>query len=272
MEEALRHLLATYRPGDTLPPQRELALTFDVSRYTVQRVLRRFTDEGWIESRQGSGIRVLRAPSTPGAQPLPRQSGSVTLGPLISKAFERPEVSLDVYSLTSESLVGHVRVQAERIMAGEIEPERVSVRMLLPWEERPLEYPRAKDPDDLRIWERWRTMTRQRQAEMRSMVRQLSDRVPVELEIRKAPMTPQFKLYVLNGSEMLYGPYKVIPWDIPLDDGSVVPSLDVLGLGSILSYHAREDDDDSHDSSFFRSTQEQFESFWTHLGIPGGTH
>ncbi|MFE7836339.1 GntR family transcriptional regulator [Streptomyces sp. NPDC057474] len=271
VEEALRHLLATRRPGDVLPPQRELAVTFDVSRYTLQRVLGKFTDEGWIKSVQGSGMTVLRVPNAPQVSPQPGRVGSVMLGPLISKAFEQPEVSLDVYSLTSETLVGHVRVQAERIMAGEIAPERVTVRMLLPQEDHPLAYPRAKDPGDHRIWERWRAMTRQRQAEMRSLRQQLSGRVEVDLQIRKTPLTPDFKLYVLNGSEMLYGPYKVIEWDILLDDGTMVPSVDVLGLGSPLSYHPWDEDEDSHDGSFFMSMTDWFESRWTLLSENSAT-
>jgi hypothetical protein len=265
VEESLRHLLTTCRPGDVLAPQRELAVTFDVSRSTLQKVVTKFVDEGWIKSVQGGRMTVVRVPAAAHASPQPERGGSIMLGPPISRAFEKPEVSLDVYSLTSETLVGHVRVQAERIMAGEIRPDRVTVRMLLPQEEQPLAYPRAKDPEDRRVWERWRVMTRQRQAEMRSLCRQLSDRVEVDLQIRKAPLTPDFKLYVLNGEEMLYGPYKVIEWDIPLDDGTRVPSLDVLGLGSRLSYHRWDGDEDSHDGAFFRSMTDWFESRWALL-------
>ncbi|WP_189784534.1 GntR family transcriptional regulator [Streptomyces capitiformicae] len=271
MEERLRELLAVRQPGDILPPQRELVLMFDVSRYTVQKVLQKLTDEGWIESRQGSGIRVLRVPSAPGPQPLPGQRGSVMPGPVFARAFDRPEVFLDVYSLTSESLYGYVRMQADRIVAGEIDTERVIVRMLLPWEEQPLEYPRAVDPGDLCVWERWRATARQQQAQMHSLLEQLSEHIEVSLQIRRTPMTPEFKLYVLNKSEMLWGPYKIIEREIPFDDGTKVLSKDVLGLGSRLFHEVREEGDDSHNSSFFKSMQDRFESHWGHLGVPSMT-
>ncbi|MGA6225640.1 GntR family transcriptional regulator, partial [Streptomyces umbrinus] len=65
MDNALREQLAsgTFRLGELLPPQRYLASDYGVSRDTVQRVLRQLAAEGWIESRQGSGSRVVRLPS-----------------------------------------------------------------------------------------------------------------------------------------------------------------------------------------------------------------
>jgi len=273
VENALRTLLAdgTFRPGDPLPPQRTLAADFSVSRDTVQRVLRRLTDEGLIQSRQGSGLRVLKVPDIPATERQSGRQGRALLGPLIRKAFEEPSVSLDVYTLTSETLVGHIRVQAERIAAGEIAPERVSVRMLLPSEERPLNYPRAKDPDDQRVWERWKEMAHFRQNEMRDLMARLSGTVEVELDIRKTPQTPQFRLYIFNDSEMLFGPYEVIERTIFQEDSFQVEALDVLGLGSPLSHHGREEDDDSHDSTFFTSMQGWFESNWNLLGQSNAT-
>lgn len=50
----------TYPLRSTLPSQSDLATEFGVSRDTVQRVLRELVDEGWIESRQGSGPRVIK--------------------------------------------------------------------------------------------------------------------------------------------------------------------------------------------------------------------
>ena len=50
----------TYEIGERLPTQRELADHFSVSRDTVQRVLKALAGEEWIESRQGSGTRVIK--------------------------------------------------------------------------------------------------------------------------------------------------------------------------------------------------------------------
>jgi GntR family transcriptional repressor for pyruvate dehydrogenase complex len=55
--ERLRELLSDERaaPGGRLPPERELASTLGVSRSSLREGLRRLSDLGIIESRQGSG-------------------------------------------------------------------------------------------------------------------------------------------------------------------------------------------------------------------------
>lgn len=58
--ERLRELLADedVGPGDRLPPERELATRLGVSRSSLREGLRRLSDLGIIESRQGSGTYV----------------------------------------------------------------------------------------------------------------------------------------------------------------------------------------------------------------------
>jgi GntR family transcriptional repressor for pyruvate dehydrogenase complex len=58
--EQVRRLLAEepIAPGDRLPPERELAARLGVSRSSLREGLRRLTDLGIIESRQGSGTYV----------------------------------------------------------------------------------------------------------------------------------------------------------------------------------------------------------------------
>lgn len=60
--ERLRELLSDEQilPGDRLPPERELASQLGVSRSSLREGLRRLSDLGIIESRQGSG--TYRAP------------------------------------------------------------------------------------------------------------------------------------------------------------------------------------------------------------------
>ncbi|ADB49745.1 FadR/GntR family transcriptional regulator [Conexibacter woesei] len=55
--ERLRELLSDQdvAPGDRLPPERELAARLGVSRSSLREGLRRLSDLGIIESRQGSG-------------------------------------------------------------------------------------------------------------------------------------------------------------------------------------------------------------------------
>jgi hypothetical protein len=219
----------TYPLHSMLPAQRDLADEFGVSRDTVQRVLRELAEAGWVESRQGRGSRVVRVPQATAAPVVAGQSrGPITLGPALGRAFERPEVVLDTYTLTSESLYTHFSVQVERIRAGAIAPERVAVRMILPAEDLPLPFPRARhDKDDPRLSERLNAIQRRSLTSLEGLFSglELEDFVPsVSLEVRRARMAPSHKLYLLNGAEALLAPYEVVERDIRLEGGEVVPA------------------------------------------------
>lgn len=265
--EALRVRITdgTYPLRSFLPSQRDLAEEFGVSRDTVQRVLRELVDQGWIESRQGSGSRVVKAPSLP-SEPATRLRQGAGVGAWLSEAFEQPEVDLCVYTLTSESLDAHIRLQAERILSGAIAPQRIALRMILPSPALTVPYPQVKgDPDDPRLRDRLHTITQRHTDSLRSLLNDLTTErfVPsVDLEIRYSPLPPAFKLYLLNGTEALMGPYEVIERRIVLDSGEAVDALDVLGLGARLTHHVKDADPLSTGSVFVDSWQAWFDSVW----------
>ena len=253
-----------YPAGGFLPSQRELAEEFSVSRDTIQRVIRYLAGDRWVQTRQGSGTRVLETMRIRSGDPArPRQ---MSLGPLLSEAFERPDVALDVSTLTSETLSAHLLLQAERIYSGEISPRSVRVRMLLPSGDRPLPYPSIEaDRNDPRLWDRLDTIT---QNHITLLERTFADlRVPrvvqdVALHIKRSPLFPAFKLYLLNGAQALMGPYEVIERPILLDSGEVVEALDVLGLGATLTHYVKDDDQGSVGTVFVESWQSWFDSVW----------
>ncbi|MFI5798397.1 winged helix-turn-helix domain-containing protein [Streptomyces sp. NPDC051677] len=260
----------TYPLRSFLPSQRDLAGEFGVSRDTVQRVLRELASEGWIQSRQGSGSRVVKRQriqsSTAKAT---RQRQGVTLQPLLSEAFEQPEVTLDVYTLTSESLYGHIRLQAERMHMGLIAPQHIGLRMLLPAESLELPYPTAKDDrNDPRLRRRLLAITRRHTESLTGVLQDLETErlVPsVDIQIRHASLTPAFKLYLLNGTEALLGPYEVMQRPIRLDSGEEITALDVLGLGATLTHYVKDDDPTSQGTVFVDSWQAWFDSVWNLL-------
>ncbi|MET9559106.1 MULTISPECIES: GntR family transcriptional regulator [Streptomyces] len=272
VERVLREQLenGTYPLQARVPPQRQLADEFGVSRDTVQRALARLTEDGLIETRRGSGTRVIRVPNSRPHPPQSRRPGSASLKPLIEQAFQQAEVSLDVATLTAETLLRHLRNQHELIAdEGASAPERLRVRMLLPRTTERLAYPRAVQAEDPRIWERWRAMVREngrRLEELKAGFLGLG--VETSVDIQHIPMTPQFKLYVINDEHMLFGPYSVLRRTIKVpregrpDEDEAVDSLDVLGLGATLSYHRLEADDRTHDSVFFSSMKDWFSSHW----------
>ncbi|MFD9393946.1 winged helix-turn-helix domain-containing protein [Streptomyces sp. NPDC060000] len=263
----------TYPLRSFLPSQRDLAEEFGVSRDTVSRVMRELAHEGWIESRQGSGSRVVKTQriqsSTPKAT---RQLQGATLGPLLSEAFEQPEVTLDVYTLTSESLDAHIRLQAERIHRRSIAPQHIGLRMILPSEELVLPYPRVKDDkDDDRLRNRLHDITNRHTESLRGVLRDLRTEklVPsVDIQIRHAPLAPTLKLYLFNGAEALHGPYEVIQRQIDVgsdDEIEEITALDVLGLGATLSHQVKDADPNSQGTVFVDTWQSWFDSVWNFL-------
>ncbi|WP_217546341.1 winged helix-turn-helix domain-containing protein [Streptomyces sp. GbtcB6] len=269
VSEALRARMmdGTYQLGTELPAQGRLAEEFGVSRDTVQRVVRELGNEGWIESRQGSPARVVKVQRVQSTTAKASRSRQVlTLGPLISEAFEQPDVSLDVFTLTSESLDAHIRVQSERIRAGAIAPRRIGVRMLLPDPALDLPYPVSRqDKDDPRLRERLRAITDRHTESLRTVLRdlQVEGFVPsVDVQIRHVRLVPAFKLYVINRTEVLHGLYEVIGRPIILGTGEEIDALDVLGLGAMLTHHVEDADPNSPGSVFVLKMKAWYESVW----------
>ncbi|MHB9759760.1 GntR family transcriptional regulator [Streptomyces sp. BYX5S] len=272
--EDLRTRMAggVYPLGSLLPTQRALAGEYKVSRDTVQRALAQLRDEGWIDPKQGSGTRVVRAQQVQSYTAQAAHEGRVTLREFFDEAFAGPEVVLDVYTLTSESLDTQVKGQIERIRHEEVRPRRIAIRMLLPDESIDLPYPRAlRDPDGRRtaeLKERLLRITHRHSESMRVELRQLEVEGLVEsasVEVRHVALTPAFKLYLINGRQALHGPYEVIKRPIVLSDEVTVDALDVLGLGAKLTHYVRDDNPDSRGSVFVESWQAWFDSVWAHL-------
>ena len=69
-----------YRPGDRLPPERDLARQLGVSRPSVREALIALEVEGYVEVRIGSGVYVVERAARPAAvEPLAEDSGPFEL-------------------------------------------------------------------------------------------------------------------------------------------------------------------------------------------------
>ncbi|WP_405615723.1 winged helix-turn-helix domain-containing protein [Streptomyces sp. NBC_00076] len=269
---ALRARMANgdYPLNSFLPAQRDLAKMFHVSRDTVQRVLKELQSEGWIDTRQGSGSRVIRVQRIHSPTSSSQPDRMVTLGPLVQRAFQEREVTLDVFTLTSESLDAHIRLQVERMIRGEqAPPQRIAIRMLLPLETLEIPYWRTDDGvhDEL-LKERYLAITRQHTASLRSMLSDLKVRklVPsVHFDIRRVRLVPPFKVYLVNQAEALHGLYEVFKRGIVLEDDREIEAIDVVGLGARLTHHVKDADPYSQGTVFVETMQAWFDSAWEFL-------
>ncbi|MFK4099925.1 GntR family transcriptional regulator [Streptomyces sp. NPDC019531] len=266
MKSSLLSYVTEREEGDLLPSQRDLAATHGVSRDTVQRVLTVLADEGWIESRQGRGAMVLRRQTLRSSARRNTAARRVTLGPLIAAAFEARDVALDAFTLTSEVLYTHVRVQQERIRVGEISPATITIRMLVPSDEPPPPFPFALgDRDDERPLKRLQDIRQHYTDNLLRLVEDLDQSIEglkATVEIRRVGFMPYSKLYVFNGVEVVTGPYVPSERRITYRDGTTMDVIDVMGFDSTLTHCAKDDDPNSQDSLIVSSWQRWFDSTW----------
>lgn len=68
-EQLQRHIAEHLKPGDLLPPERELVRMLGVSRSSVRDGIRRLESLGLVEPRQGAGT-VVREPAAPVTSPI----------------------------------------------------------------------------------------------------------------------------------------------------------------------------------------------------------
>ncbi|MFG2143845.1 GntR family transcriptional regulator [Streptomyces sp. NPDC048696] len=268
-----------YELGQRLPTHNELANEFSVSLSTVQGAMDELKSEGWIESRQGSQAKVLRAqqvytPPAPDGRSAPEGFQSI-----LANAFTAQEVTLDAFCLTTESLADHLGVLA-RGLAGQRTrdeagvPRSIAMRLLLPAADpKPVFPSAADDPDDSRPYERWAAMVDLHILRLRrtlDALRRGGFVSEVRIEVRRVPVTPAFKLYLFNKVTVLQGYYMVEQREMLLDDDERVQALDVLGLQSRLFRYEKSVDTESQGSLLVEAAQKWFDSWWEHIGVASG--
>lgn len=223
--------------GEKAPSQHELMEQFDAARSTVQRAIEELKRDGWLDAVQGSGTFVKGIPSAGGSAAV-RMPTSAVLSDWLKRAFQQKHVELDVLSFTSESF--HLAL-AEALMSIRVNqrgPDSIRVRMLLPADGPTLAYPRRVDgqPDDWLRLRSARLIERQAgnvdEALMNLHAWGYVDQVDVD--IRRVPVMPLQKMYLLNRTESLRGNYEIAKRRLRLDTGELLEVYDVLGLGAQL--------------------------------------
>jgi DNA-binding transcriptional regulator YhcF (GntR family) len=264
---ALRAAILTgeYGPGDRLPSQERLSADYGVARATVQQALRLLREDGLIVSRQGSGVFVREKTARP-----------VGLRPHIEAAFAESHVQIDFAGYTAETLHGALTEPLDKIRAGRLTPQSIRLRILTSDMSQPLPLPAAVDADEQTSAEARARMARISSRHLESItatVEELEDLglVPsatVEARVYAAP--PLFKAYVINGTDVFFGYYPVVPHEVRIGDTRAT-IYDSLGKDAVLFQHTVDEDPGSESSLFVAQTLAWFESVWSTVAHTAST-
>jgi DNA-binding transcriptional regulator YhcF (GntR family) len=249
-------LTRKFVPGDKLPSQPELAERYGVARETVKRALDILTAERLVVRRQGSGSYVRAQTQRP-----------VELRPHIEAAFERPHVSIDFAGFSGETLRDAVSEALDKVRAGKLAPQSISVRLLVSDTSVPLALPALAETqsDDPAVRERAGRITGRAIDGILDQVHELADLglVPAATAQAKVHSTsPQFKLYLLNDEEAFFGFYPAVERTVTIK-GNPVAIYDLMGKDVPLFHYAVTDEDASHGTQFVQSARVWFDSLWT---------
>ena len=260
---ALRAAILTRKlaPGEKLPSGNELARRYGVARMTVQQAIRLLRDEGLIVSRQGSGVYVRE-----------RTARAVALRPHVERAFEQPKVSIDFAGFSGETLHGVMQEPLDKIRIGQLRPESITLRILIPDTHRPWAFPcRAEDlADEPTFRERTEQISRRHTESITETVAELADLGLVgaaSAEVRVHGGTPTFKLYLLNGGEAFFGFYPLTEHTVALG-GQPVPMFDLMGKDVTMFHYEKGDDPTGIGAQFVEQAQAWFDSIWATISRP----
>ncbi|MFL6144333.1 MAG: winged helix-turn-helix domain-containing protein [Labedaea sp.] len=254
----LRAAIKTGRltPGARLPSQPDLARRYGVARETVKAALRVLTVERLIVSRQGSGVFVRAQTELP-----------VGLRPHIEAAFKRPHVSIDFAGFSGETLSNTLSEVLDKVRAGRLTPESISVRVMLSDTAVPLALPCRADTaaDDEAVRRRSDRITRRAVEGIVAGVEELADLRLVQsatAEIRVHSASPLFKLYIINNEEAFFGFYPVLEHKVKID-GHPVSIFDPMGKDAALFHFSVNDEQgDSTAALYVDQARIWFESLW----------
>ncbi|GHC59293.1 winged helix-turn-helix domain-containing protein [Streptomyces flavofungini] len=263
----------TLKAGDRLPTQAQIAQEFGVERGTVRQALLSLQRDGLLNHiSRGSPPRVAgeagaSAASGGPSQPQPQPS-MVALLPRLVEAFREPHVRIDAVSYTAETLMNAVTEPIRRIHQGQLRPESIDVRILLPSSAISLAFPVpveiTDERDRVRLQQRWLAQRNAQGQVLRHnlvSLRQSHD-IDVHVTFRALPLTTPVKLYLLNKSEALLAYYTLESMEVPLDAeaGESVRAYDAGGLTTTLFPFI--DGDSSRDSGFVKESQKWFDALW----------
>lgn len=107
------------RPGDRLPPERDLAKLFGVSRPTLRAAIRSLAAVGVLQARQGAGTFVVAANGLPALDSSPLRLMAALHGFTTAEMFEaRQSLEMAIAGLAAERATGDQMASMAEELAG----------------------------------------------------------------------------------------------------------------------------------------------------------
>jgi hypothetical protein len=186
----------------------------------------------------------------------------------VGQAFTREHVVIDFAGFSGETLHGVVQEPLDKIRTGEIKPDSVTIRMLLPDSTRPMALPcRVEDlADDPDYRNRITRITASHAYAILESVDELARLGRIKeasTQIRAHQLPPLFKLYVLNREEVFFGLYPLVKHTIPLA-GGLTDMFDLMGKDAMVFRHTTASGDQA-DEQFIEQMQGWFDSIWNNV-------
>lgn len=256
-------------PGARIPTQKDLVSEFGVNRTVVRQALDVLRRDGHLTD-SGRGAPPTVAEHGTGRE-APKPAGT-QLAERLYEAFRADHVTIDTFSLTTETLNKALAGPHLAIVDGTIAPRSITVRAIVPSSDARLALPQLMDDSaDPRPLRRLHELQRAWAVALRMSLGTFRDRygVPdVSCEIRTVPATPLHKLYVLNGIEALMGHYHVVREEVTYQ-GEELRIYDVIGLESTLfRFTSGPGSKDEQHHFFVQDSQNWFDSLWKTIATP----
>ncbi|MFW6695176.1 GntR family transcriptional regulator [Streptomyces sp. MAR4 CNX-425] len=250
----------------TLPAQNALAGRYRVSRPTVSKALGLLRADGLVnDPGRGSPSRVLHsAPDQDDPSPVD----------CLTRAFGREHVTLDVVSVTMQSLLRYLDKPFKSVLEGSLNPASITVRALIPRRSALQDLPRlVRQPEDPRPGDRLYGFVRSFTQALRAGLDQLKEDagVDVSLQVRSTGQPPGHKFYLLNGAEVLFGTYTSQREEVEfvLGSGEYHTIYDVRGVETpLVHFHPPEYGGNARDALFIDQQRAWFETRWKTIAVP----
>jgi hypothetical protein len=192
---------------------------------------------------------------------------SIGIRPFIEQAFAREHISIDFAGFSGETLHGVIQEPLDKIRLGQLVPESIDIRILIPDTRQPWAIPaRVADlADEPAFRDRAELISKRHTDAITESVAELADLGLVKTaaaQVRVHGAVPMFKLYILNRAEAFFGFYPITEHAVTLH-GEQVPMYDLMGKDATLFHYETGDDPTGVGAQYVAQAQAWFDSMWS---------